>query len=60
MHHFGFLHDIPRDPTVSTPLTVVHRDINVMFDDFSNHLVLEEAHSVPAPQPFSVAHDYIQ
>lgn len=42
MHQFRFQQGIPRDPFVSSSPTMVHRDVDVMFYDFYNHLVLKE------------------
>lgn len=41
------------------PPTILRKDVNVMFDDIYNHLVLGEAPSVIALQPWGAAYDYI-
>lgn len=56
MRRFGFLHGIPRDLNVFAPPTIFDIDVVAMFDDFYNHLVLEETRSVPSPSPKSGAY----
>lgn len=48
------------DFTVYAHPIVIYKDVDVMFDDFYNHLVPEEAQSVPAPQPRGNSFVYIQ
>ena len=43
MHQFGYMQVIPREPFVYAPLTMARRDVDVMYDDYLNHLVLDEA-----------------
>lgn len=50
MRQFGFIQGIPRDTLVSTPLVMVPKDVDAMYNDLYNHLVLEETLSVLASQ----------
>lgn len=59
MHQFGYMHYIPRDPFVSAPSTLTRRVMDVMFDDYLNHLVSEEAQSTIAHNDWSYVDDYI-
>ncbi|XP_058733870.1 uncharacterized protein LOC131605542 [Vicia villosa] len=59
MRQFGFTRTILRDPTVYAPLTVKQRDMDALFDDFENHLVLDEARSTVAPYDWSYKHGYM-
>lgn len=45
---------------MSFPPTMVHRDIDEMYDDFLNHLVPTESRDVVAPREWSCALGYIQ
>ncbi|XP_058783383.1 uncharacterized protein LOC131658065 [Vicia villosa] len=49
MRQLGYMQFIPKDPFVSTPLTVKHEDMNVMFDYYVNHLVPDEPQNTIAP-----------
>ncbi|XP_058784371.1 uncharacterized protein LOC131659157 [Vicia villosa] len=46
MRQFGFTQTILWNPAVVPPPTVRQRDMNELFDDFENHLVLEEARNI--------------
>lgn len=48
MHPFGYLQVVPRDLFVLAPPTMGHKNVNVMYIDVYNHLLPEEAQSVPA------------
>lgn len=45
MRQFGYMQSIPRDPFVTPPPNVKHRDTDAIFYDHVNHPVLYEAHS---------------
>ncbi|XP_050897796.1 uncharacterized protein LOC127104665 [Lathyrus oleraceus] len=60
MRQFGLQQMIPRNPFTSAPLTICHRDLDVILDDFYSHLILEKEHSVPAGDPWAYEHGYIQ
>lgn len=48
MRQFEYPQVIPRDPYVPVSPDMIRKDIDVMYDDFHNHLVPDEAHSVVA------------
>lgn len=48
MLRFRYVHGIPKGPTVVAPITVRHRDIDEIFVEYHDHLVLEDVRSVPA------------
>lgn len=60
MCQFRFQQSILRDPSVFAPPTMVYRDVDVVFNDFYNHLVPHEAQSVLTPSTWSGTFDYIQ
>ena len=49
MRQFDYMQFVPRDTSVSAPPAMTRRDMDVMFDDYLNHSVLEEARSTIAP-----------
>lgn len=50
----------PRDPSISAPPTLVHRDVDTMHDDYLNHVVSDDARGTLVPNYVSVAYGYIQ
>lgn len=48
MRQSGYMQYIPNDPFVFVLLAMTHRDMDIMFDDYLNHLVLGEKCSIMA------------
>lgn len=42
MRQFGYVQFVLRDPSDSTPPTIAYRNVDVMYDNFLNHLVLAD------------------
>lgn len=55
----GYMQYIPRDPYVSAPHAMTHRDMDYMFDDYLNHLVLEEARNTITESHYNYVDSYI-
>ena len=49
-----------KNPYESTPPTIVCRDVDAMYDDFLNHMVLTEVRCIIAPSNWSCAYGYVQ
>lgn len=60
MRQFRYLQVVPREPFVSASHSMIHMDVYVMYDDFYNHLVLDEARSVVAPHECSSVFNYME
>lgn len=50
--------EIPRDPIVVTPATILYRDDGI-FADYDEYLVPEDVHNVSTPRPWNTIYDYI-
>ena len=50
---------VSRDPSKYVPPTMVDKDVDAMYDDFVNHLVLAKARSIVAPSKWSYAYGYV-
>lgn len=59
MRQFGFLQIIPILPSVSAPLTICHKDLEAILDDFYNHLVPYDEHIVLATNPWAYTQGYL-
>lgn len=60
MPQFRYMLFVPRDPSYSNSPNMVHKDVYDMYDDFLNHLVLDETQGIPPPSTWSYAYIYIQ
>lgn len=57
---FGYVQVIHRVPTISAPFTVLHKDVDQIFEAFYDHVVPTDVSRLSPPQPWSAVYDYIQ
>lgn len=60
MRQFGHIQSIPRDHIVIAPVIIFHIDVNGIFAEYYEHLVLEDVRRVSTPRPWSMVYNYIQ
>lgn len=60
MHQFEYIQFVLRDPSDFDPHTTVHKDVDVLYDDFLNYLVPDETRYNIASSDCSCAFIYIQ
>lgn len=59
MRQFGYMQFVPRDPSDSTPPIMVCSDVDAMYDEHLNHLVLDDARGTLGLSYWSCAYDYV-
>lgn len=59
MQQFDYMQFVPRDPFGSASPVMAHKDVNVMFDDYLNHLALDDTPGTLTPKYQSVTYNYI-
>ncbi|XP_050877791.1 uncharacterized protein LOC127081590 [Lathyrus oleraceus] len=57
MPQFRYMQFVPRDSFDSVPPTMARRDVDVMYDDYLNHLVPDDTQGTLAPSDWSCAYE---